>query len=96
MDVHGFSFSLAQGEDLLLAQEEDLRLAQSTLASLESTLVLAERARLPPRLTQSPGWPVAWLGAPPGCPVGRRPGAARLPSTTQSTCCISSPADKVG
>ena len=36
------------------------------------------------RLPVWPGRPVAWLAAPPGCPVGHRPVAARLPSTTQN------------
>ena len=74
---------LAQEEDLLLGQEEDLLLllskeeylllAQSTLAAAESTLVLADRARLARHLPAWPSCPVAWLGVPPGCPVGHRP-----------------------
>ena len=39
--------------------------------------ILADRARLPPHLFVWPSRPVAWLAAPPGCPVGGCPIAAR-------------------
>ena len=70
-------------EDLFLVQEEHLLLAQASLAALEPTLVMADRVQC---LLHLPAWtrrPLARLGAPPGCPVGRRLVAARWLSTTQ-------------